>query len=151
VKLYLPRHHGTEETKTVPDASPEPPPQVPGQGVILVVEDEALVRMLLVDALEEKGYTVLEADNGNAALTIVASSEQIDLLVTDVGLPGLNGRQLAEMAQSLRPGLKVLFLTGYAYDAAMDEEVLGPSAQLLGKPVAMEVFCAKVDGTLQSS
>ena len=130
---------------------PEPPPQVPGRGTILVVEDEAIVRMLLVDALEEQEYTVLAAENGNAALTIVASSERIDLLVTDVGLPGINGRQLAEMARSLRPGLKVLFLTGYAYDAAMDKEVLGLNTQLLGKPVAMEVFCAKVHGMLQSS
>jgi CheY-like chemotaxis protein len=104
-----------------------------------------------VDALEEQEYTVLEAETGNAALTIVASSERIDLLVTDVGLPGLNGRQLAEMARSLRPGLKVLFVTGYAYNAAMDKEVLGSNTQLLGKPVAMEVFCTKVHGMLQSS
>ena len=115
------------------------------------MEDEAIVRMLLVDALEEQEYTVLAAETGNAALTIVASSERIDLLVTDIGLPGINGRQLAEMARSLRPDLKVLFLTGYAYDAAMDKEGLGSNTQLLGKPVAMEVFCAKVHGMLQSS
>ena len=84
---------------------------------VLVVEDEALVRMLLVEALEEQGYTVLEADNGNTALDIVTSPERIDLLATDVGLPGINGRQLAEMARALRPDLKVLFLTGYAYNA----------------------------------
>jgi PAS domain S-box-containing protein len=151
VKLYLPRHHGAEETRAVVDASPESPPQAPRPGTILVVEDEAIVRMLLVDGLEEQGYTVLEAEDGNAALDIVASSERIDLLVTDVGLPGINGRQLAEMARSQQPDLKVLFLTGYAYDAAMDKEVLGPNTQLLGKPVAIEVFCAKVRGMLQSS
>jgi PAS domain S-box-containing protein len=150
VKLYLPRHHGAEETKTVPEMPPEPPPQAPGPGTILVVEDEAIVRMLLVDALEEQGYTVLEAENGNAALTAVASSERIDLLATDVGLPGINGRQLAEMARSLRPDLKVLFLTGYAYDAALEKEVLEPNTQLLGKPVAIEAFCAKVHGMLQN-
>jgi PAS domain S-box-containing protein len=151
VRLYLPRHRRVEETKAVVDATSEPPLQAPGRGTILVVEDEAIVRMLLVDALEEQEYTVLEAETGNAALTIVASSERIDLLVTDVGLPGLNGRQLAEMARSLRPGLKVLFLTGYAYDAAMDKEGLGSNTQLLGKPVAMEVFWAKVHGMLLSS
>ena len=151
VKLYLPRHHGAEETRAVVDASPEPPPQAPGPGTILVVEDEAIVRMLLVDGLEEQGYTVLEAEDGNAALDIVASSERIDLLATDVGLPGINGRQLAEMARSQRPDLKVLFLTGYAYEAALEKEVLRPNTQLLGKPVAIEVFCAKVHGMLQSS
>jgi CheY-like chemotaxis protein len=151
VKLYLPRHHGVEETRTVFDAPPEPPPHAPGPRTILVVEDEAIVRMLLVDGLEEQGYTVLEADNGDAALTIVGSSEQIDLLVTDVGLPGINGRQLAEMVRSLRPDLKVLFLTGYAYDAAMDKEMLTSNTQLLGKPVAIEAFCTKVHGMLQSS
>jgi PAS domain S-box-containing protein len=151
VKLYLPRHHGAEETRAVVDASPESPPQAPGPRTILVVEDEAIVRMLLVDGLEEQGYTVLEAEDGNAALDIVASSERIDLLATDVGLPGINGRQLAEMSRSQQPDLKVLFLTGYAYDAAMDKEVLGPNTQLLGKPVAIEVFCAKVHGMLQIS
>jgi CheY-like chemotaxis protein len=150
VKLYLPRHHGMEEKKTVPEMPPQPPLQAPEPGTILVVEDEAIVRMLLVDALEEQGYTVLEAEDGNAALGIVASSERIDLLATDVGLPGINGKQLAEMARSLRSDLKVLFLTGYAYDAALEKEVLGPNTELLGKPVAIEAFCAKVHGMLQN-
>jgi len=149
VRMYLPRHCGAEEA--TPEMPPEPSPQVQMKRSVLVVEDEALVRMLLVEALEDQGYTVLEADNGNTALDIVTSPERIDLLATDVGLPGFNGRQLAEMARSLRPGLKVLFLTGYAYDATLDKEVLSPNTQLLGKPVAMEVFCAKVHGMLQSS
>jgi CheY-like chemotaxis protein len=118
-----------------------------------VVLDACLLRnspRKLTEPLEEQGYTVLEAENGNAALTTVASSERIDLLATDVGLPGINGRQLAEMARSLRPDLKVLFLTGYAYDAALEKKVLEPNTQLLGKPVAIEAFCAKVHGMLQS-
>jgi PAS domain S-box-containing protein len=151
VKLYLPRHHGAEEVKAASEAAAsEPPPPAPIQAVVLVVEDEALVRLLLVEALEEQGYTVLEAADGNAALSIVASSERIDLLATDVGLPGINGRQLAEMARSLRPGLKVLFLTGYAYKAAIEPETLGPNMQLLSKPVPIEAFCAKVHGMLES-
>jgi PAS domain S-box-containing protein len=150
VKLYLPRHHGTEEAEATVDVLLEPP-HASRPGIILVVEDEAIVRMLLVDALEEHGYTVLQAEAGDSALTIVASLEQIDLMVSDVGLPGINGRQLAEMARSLRPDLKVLFLTGYAYDAAMEGEALGSKTQLLGKPVAMEVFCSKVHEMLQSS
>jgi CheY-like chemotaxis protein len=94
---------------------------------------------------------VLEADNGNTALDIVTSPERIDLLATDVGLPGINGRQLAEMARALRPDLKVLFLTGYAYNAGMDKEVLGLSIQPLDKPIALEAFCAKVHEMLRSS
>ena len=130
---------------------PEPSPQVQMKRSVLVVEDEALVRMLLVEALEDQGYTVLEADNGNTALDIVTSPERIDLLATDVGLPGINGRQLAEMARALRPDLKVLFLTGYAYNAAMDQEVLGLNTQLLDKPIGLEAFCAKVHEMLRTS
>jgi CheY-like chemotaxis protein len=151
VRLYLPRHGGAEETTAAPKRSPEPSPQVPMTGTVLIVEDEAIVRLLLVEALEEQGYTVLEAETGSAALTLVASSQRIDLLATDVGLPGINGRQLAEMARSLRPDLKVLFLTGYAYNAALDKEVLGPNTQLLSKPVALEAFCATVQRMLQAS
>jgi CheY-like chemotaxis protein len=150
VTLYLPRHHGRKDTKATADVLPERS-QASGPAVILVVEDEAIVRMLLVDILEEQGYTVLQAETGDAALSVIASLEQIDLLVSDVGLPGINGRQLAEMARSLMPDLKVLFLTGYAYDAAMEKEVPGPKAQLLGKPVAIDVFCMKVHEMLQSS
>jgi nitrogen-specific signal transduction histidine kinase len=149
VRLYLPRHCGAEEA--TPEMPPEPSPQVQMKKSVLVVEDEALVRMLLVEALEDQGYTVLEADNGNTALDIVTSPERIDLLATDVGLPGINGRQLAEMARALRPDLKVLFLTGYAYNAGMDKEVLGLSTQLLDKPIALEAFCAKVHEMLRSS
>jgi PAS domain S-box-containing protein len=151
VRLYLPRHDGAEETRSVSESTLEPPPQAQVKGTVLVVEDEAIVRMLLVEALEEQGYTVCEAENGNAALTLIASSERIDLLVTDVGLPGINGRQLAEMARSLRPDLKVLFLTGYAYNAVMDKEVLGPNTVLLSKPVAIEAFCTRVHRMLQNS
>ncbi|HZH25746.1 MAG TPA: PAS domain S-box protein [Azospirillaceae bacterium] len=143
VTLYLPRYQG-EETKALPRGVSEAPLQTPGCGKVLVVEDETIVRMLLVDALKEQGYSVLEAEGGNAALSIIASSERIDLLATDVGLPGINGRQLAEMARSLRPELKVLFLTGYAYNAAIDGDVLKPNTELLSKPIAIDAFLAKV-------
>ncbi|WP_255448554.1 PAS domain-containing sensor histidine kinase [Telmatospirillum sp. J64-1] len=143
VQIYLPRHQQAEETaeENAP-ASPETQPV--GQGTVLVVEDEALVRLLLVEELKEHGYTVLEAEDGDKALAFLAKPEKIDLLATDVGLPGLNGRQLAEMARALRPDLKVLFLTGYAYNAAMEKEPLGPATQLLSKPIAISAFLAKV-------
>ena len=149
VTLYLPRPSGEEATASpVPEAAPAPLPRGPGRGTILVVEDDALVRMVLVDALQEQGYTVLEAENGSDALTVVTAPRTIDLLATDVGLPGINGRQLAEMSRSLRPGLKVLFLTGYAYNAAMEEEALGPDTQLLSKPVAIDKLIARVRAML---
>ncbi len=163
VTVYLPRHRGAGPGEIGPQeigpgaigsggadpaAGPATPAELASRRTILVVEDEALVRMLLVEALEEEGYAVLEAGDGTVALKTLAAAEGIDLLVTDVGLPGVNGRQLAEMARAQQPGLKVLFLTGYAYNAAMDREVLGPDTQLLGKPVAVEMFLAKVRAML---
>lgn len=142
VTLYLPRYQGAE-TASSPEKAPDRPP-LPVTGTVLVVEDEAIVRMLLVEALREQGSTVLEAEDGNAALTILASPTGIDLLVTDVGLPGISGQQIAETARSMRPHLKVLFLTGYAGNADTDKEVLGPCTRLLGKPIAIDQFLAQV-------
>ncbi len=146
VKMYLPRFQGEEDEETAEPCSPAVPrpSQACGRGTVLVVEDEALVRMLLVEALEGEGYRVLEADDGNVALRVLQTAERIDLLATDVGLPGINGRQVAEMARAGRPGLKVLFLTGYTYNAGMEQEELGANTQLLTKPVAIESFVAKV-------
>ncbi len=148
VKMYLPRSRREEET-----AEPCPPagsrlPQASGSGTVLVVEDEALVRMLLVEALEGQGYTVLEAEDGNAALRVLQTAGRIDLLATDVGLPGINGRQVAETARAGRSGLKVLFLTGYTYNTGMEQEELGANTQLLTKPVSIESFVAKVHAML---
>ena len=85
---------------------------------MLVVEDEPLVRLLIIDVLEELGYKALEASDGPAGLRILQSPQRIDLLITDIGLPGLNGRQVADAARVTRPDLKVLFMTGYAENAA---------------------------------
>ena len=88
--------------------------------MVLLVEDELALRMVIVEVLSELGYTVLEAVNSQSGLQIVKSGARIDLLVTDVGLPGgMNGRQLADAARERRPGLKVLFLTGYAQSVAV--------------------------------
>jgi len=148
VSLYLPRHEGPATARTTP-ATPSEAPKSTASGTVLVVEDEAIVRMLLVEALSERGFSVLEAGDGEAAATIIASAARIDLLATDVGLPGLNGRQLAEMARAKRPDLKVLFLTGYAYSAAIDQERLGPNTQLLSKPIRIDAFIAKVQAMTQ--
>ncbi len=142
VTLYLPRHNGADAE----DAAQETMTAAPlrGQGTVLVVEDEALVRMLLVATLEEQDYTVIEAEEGEGALAILRSDTRIDLLATDVGMPGMNGRQLAEMARQIRPGLKVLFLTGYAHNTGLGDGPLDPDTQLLSKPVSMGAFLAKV-------
>ncbi len=149
VKLYLPRSHQAENLGSVPVKVPDQPQQ-PVPGTVLVVEDEPIVRMLLVEALREQGATVLEAEDGNEALTILNSPVGIDLLVTDVGLPGITGQRVAETARSLRPDLKIIFLTGYACNAVLDKELLAPHTRLLSKPIAIDQFLAQVNAMLRS-
>lgn len=115
------------------------------------MEDEVLIAMLMTEALGERGYSVLEAAEGQSALRILEGPEPIDLMVTDVGLPGIDGRQLAKKAREIRPGLKVLFLTGYAHNAAIGEEGLGPDTDLLSKPVAMQALLIKVRCMIEGS
>ena len=101
---------------------------------VLVVEDEPVVRAVILEMLGEQGYRTLEAVEGKAALQILRSNQRIDLLVTDVGLPGMNGRQLADQAREMRPGLKVLFITGYAESVAMADGFLQPGMEMITKP-----------------
>ena len=103
--------------------------------------------MLIVDVLSDLGFTVLEADDARSGLGVVESGVRIDLLLTDVGLPGgMNGRQLADAARQRRPGLKVLFVTGYAAAAAIGNELLGEGMEVMTKPFAMDALAAKVQG-----
>ncbi|EWY39004.1 hypothetical protein N825_08360 [Skermanella stibiiresistens SB22] len=148
VKLYLPRHHGSAPEEAVA-AIPEPRRADDGE-TILVVEDEGLVRMLLVQSLEDRGYRVIEAPDPQTAIKILGTDAKLDLLATDVGLPGMNGRQLAEIARRSRPELAVLFLTGYAHNAALGDEALEPNTQLLSKPFAVRALLAKVRAMLDS-
>lgn len=136
VSLYLPAAAPgyTNLTATAPQAA-----QGEGQ-VILLVEDDDSVRMLNQDVLQELGYQVSVANDAQQALEVLATLPRLDLMVTDVGLPGLNGRQLAEIAQQQRPGLPVLFLTGYAKNAANRGDFLGPNMQLLTKPFALDAL-----------
>lgn len=115
---------------------------------VLVVEDEEAVRMLVVDALRELGYSTQQAGDGAGAITRLQGSERIDLLVTDVGLPGLNGRQLAEIARQFRPELKVLFMTGYAGNTQDREELQAQGMDLLIKPFNVDDLAARVRGML---
>jgi len=111
---------------------------------VLVVEDDPAVRMLVMEVLLELGYRGLEAAEGHAALAIIESEQRLDLLVTDVGLPGLNGRQLAEIARQRRPGLGVLFVTGYAETAASRAGFLEPGMDMIAKPFAVDALATRI-------
>ncbi|WP_260983898.1 PAS domain-containing hybrid sensor histidine kinase/response regulator [Pseudomonas oryzihabitans] len=128
-------------------------PETKGRGeVVLVVEDEPVLRMLATEILGDLGYTTLEASGSAGGLEILNADGRIDLLITDVGLPGLmNGRQLAEAARAVRPALKVLFITGYADAAFQDEGQLGSDMELLSKPFSVDAFAARVDRLLGNS
>ncbi|MDM9645763.1 response regulator [Rhizobium sp. S163] len=142
--IYLPRHHadGLEEENATPEA---PVPPVSGKTTILIVDDEPLVRMVAVDVLEELGYSVLEADDAPSALRVLSSRPDIDLLLTDVGLPnGMNGRQLADAVRADRPDLPVLFVTGYAENAVLNHGHLDRGMQVLTKPFAGDVLARRV-------
>ncbi|MFP5077773.1 response regulator [Rhizobium sp. YIM 134829] len=142
--IYLPRHFGDGvEAEVAADlARPEP---AAGQSTILVVDDEPLVRMVAVEILEELGHSVLEADDGPSALKILTVRPDIDLLITDVGLPnGMNGRQLADAVRVQRPELNVLFITGYAENAVLNHGHLERGMQVITKPFASEAFARRV-------
>jgi PAS domain S-box-containing protein len=144
VCLYLPRHHGTAEPEvevgTLADA------EQAGHGeTVLVVDDEPTVRMLVIEVLAELGYSALEAGDGAAGLKILQSDARIDLLVTDIGLPGgMNGRQMVEAARDSRPDLEVLFITGYAENALIGNGQLEPGMHVMTKPFAMEALASRI-------
>ncbi|MCI1015366.1 PAS domain-containing protein [Herbaspirillum sp. C7C2] len=149
VSLYLPRHDLEAEGEE-PETSEAH--QAAGSGeVVLVVDDEASIRMLTAEVLNDAGYATLQAEDGPAALRILQSSARIDLLITDVGLPGgLNGRQVADAARAARPGLQVLFITGYAENAAFGNGHLQPGMQLLTKPFKLETLARRVEAILEN-
>jgi len=130
----------------------EVPPAVSGAGTVLLVDDETAIRALVQESLTEAGYTVIESDTGAAALTILQSNIAIDLLITDVGLPGgINGRQVADGGRQHRPELKVLFITGYAENAVIGNGQLEPGMHLLTKPFALNVLAERVGELMQDS
>jgi hypothetical protein len=144
VSIYLPRHVGPEEARASEVARGEAPQAEEGE-VVLVIDDEPTIRMLVVDVLKELGYGALEAEDGAAGLAILRGGARVDLLVTDVGLPGgMNGRQVADAARALRPGLKVLFITGYAENAAVGNGHLEPGMAVMTKPFAMDDLATKI-------
>jgi CheY-like chemotaxis protein len=146
--LYFPRYAGTVEAE-----APFSDDRVErGFGeTVLVVDDEETVRMLIAEVLSESFYQIVEAREGASALRILESDRRIDLMITDVGLPGgMNGRQVADAARLLRPDLKVLFITGYAENAAVGSGQLAAGMQILAKPFAMSTLANKVREIIES-
>ncbi len=142
VELYLPRFKGQQTQDDEPYVSAETFAR-DGE-TVLIVEDDSAVRALVSQVLSELGYRFVEAADGAGAVPILESGERIDLLISDVGLPGMNGRQLAEIARQFRPGLKVLFITGYAEHAAVRAGFLDEGMQMITKPFAFDHLTAKV-------
>jgi PAS domain S-box-containing protein len=149
VCIYLPRHRGEvieQDNATELSAAPR------GEGeTVLIVDDEPTVRMLVSEVLSDLGYHALEAEDGVAGLRVLNSGKRIDLLVTDVGLPGgLNGRQMADAARASRPDLKVLFITGYAENAVLSHGHLDPGMHVMTKPFAMEALATRIRDLIEA-
>jgi len=148
VCIYLPRHFRAEDRAETAIATVEPARAREGE-TVLVVDDEATVRMLVNEVLDDLGYVTLEAEDGKSGLKFLESDRRIDLLITDVGLPGgMNGRQLADAGWALRPELKVLFITGYAENAVIGNGHVRPGMHVLTKPFAMDTLAARIKGII---
>nr|WP_306456792.1 response regulator [Pseudomonas alliivorans] len=142
VELFLPRFKGNQDED---EQNFQSNAVYAKEGeTVLIVEDDPAVRALVSEVLSELGYAFLEAGDSLAAVPILESGQRIDLLISDVGLPGMNGRQLAEVARQLRPELKVLFITGYAEHAAARAGFLDTGMQLITKPFAFDHLTSKV-------
>ncbi|QKH38778.1 GAF domain-containing protein [Achromobacter pestifer] len=151
VRLFLPRHDGAPESMQNGERALAATPGAARQEVVLVVEDDANVREMVRECLSELGLDVLTAVDGEAGLELLQSAHGIDLLVTDVGLPGLNGRQLADAARVARPGLPVLLMTGYAESAARGQGFLEQGLELIVKPFQLDKLSERVQGMLDSA
>ncbi|VVP69226.1 Sensor histidine kinase RcsC [Pseudomonas fluorescens] len=142
VSLYLPRFGG-DVPQDLPVDNPHPLFARNGE-TVLIVEDDPAVRVLVSSVLSELGYAFVEAGDADGAMPILDSGQRIDLMISDVGLPGMNGRQLAEIGRQYRPGLKVLFITGYAEHAAVRGGFLDSGMQMITKPFTFDLLTAKV-------
>jgi len=141
VKLYLPRYRGAvEETVIAPERA-----TATGSGEnVLVIEDDSGVRLIISNVLRDLGYSSIEAGDGDAALPMLTSNSPLDLLITDVGLPGMNGRQIAEIARRHRPELKILFVTGYAENATGQTPFLEPGMEMMTKPFSLDALALRI-------
>jgi CheY-like chemotaxis protein len=149
--LLLPRHQGTVTSPT-----PEPPTAAAvltvGTGErVLLVEDETSVRLVVTELLTEAGYHVVEAEDAQAALALIDREPAFDLMVSDVGLPGLSGRELADRIRARQPTIKVLLITGYAKNAGNLRQFLGKDMHILQKPFSVQALAIKVRSVLDGA
>ncbi|AUW60250.1 hybrid sensor histidine kinase/response regulator [Sphingobium sp. SCG-1] len=143
IKLFLPRYRGERVEEETPASSGSAPSSEVGE-TVLVIEDEPVVRGLIVEVLGDLGYHAIEATDGPSGLAVLQSKQRIDLLITDIGLPGLNGRQVTDAARLSRPDLKVLFMTGYAENASLASGFLEEGMAMITKPFAIDVLATKI-------
>jgi signal transduction histidine kinase len=149
VKLYLPRHFPSAETAERGSAARSDTPAGARDGeLILLVEDEERVRLLSADTLREIGYSVIAADSGRAAIQLLEENPGIVLLFTDIVMPEMSGRVLADTALKMRPELKVLYMTGFTRNAVVHNGVLDPGVNFIAKPFTMEELAAKLRAVL---
>ena len=142
--LYLPRHNEDATPEDADEFQTEIMPAGDGE-VVLVIDDEPTIRMLVAEILAESGYSVIEAPDGPTGLRLLESNTRIDLLITDVGLPGgMNGREVADAARLSRPNLKILFITGYAENAVIGRRRLENGMFVLTKPFQVETLARRV-------
>jgi PAS domain S-box-containing protein len=142
VRLYLPRHHG--DIAAAQASAVQAAEHAATGETVLVIEDEPVVRAVVLEMLAEQGYRTLEAVDGPSGLKILRSHARIDLLVTDVGLPGMNGRQVADQARETRPDLKILFITGYAESVAIADGFLQAGMEMITKPFDLDHLAQRI-------
>ena len=151
VRLYLPRHRAAAVLASTA-ASTHGVARAKDGETVLVVDDEPTVRMLVTEVLEDLGYAAIEAFDGASGMKVLHSDIRIDLLVTDVGLPGgLNGRQMVDAARLHRPDLRVLFITGYAENAALNHGHLSAGMQVMTKPFSMEALAERIRSMIEGN
>jgi CheY-like chemotaxis protein len=149
VKIYLPRHRGKSEDESSEVESTDLP-RAEGE-TVLVVDDEPTIRMLIADTLGELGYRAIEAADAATGLKVLESDVKIDLLISDVGLPGeMNGNEMVELARIHRPNIKVLFITGYADNAAITNGRLEPGVQVMSKPFSMDKLASRIRSIIEN-
>ena len=150
IKIYLPRYYGPESVGGTVTVTPAELPRAKGEEIILVVEDEERVRHMSVDSLRELGYTIVQASDGEQALEMLTIQPRIDMLFTDVVMPGINGRILADRARESHPGLKILYTTGYTRNAIVHNGMLDPGVSFLAKPFTLDQLAVKVRQVLDA-
>ncbi|QQO15148.1 PAS domain S-box protein [Bradyrhizobium diazoefficiens] len=142
IRMYFPRYHGHE--RPAPDSEEEFIAEGEAVEAILVVEDDADLRAYISDVLRDLNYWVVSAGSAQAALTILLQDQQVDLLLTDVVMPGLNGRELGRRAQQIRPHLKILYMTGYSRNAVVHQGRLDEGVDLLEKPITQAKLALRI-------